>query len=108
MVEGGIQRRDSLRVQYDDQADTYRAKVDSENQSLVNAITSTVATATDTQFTELPTLFDTIDPDILDGLLTNKSHRSTDTEIAIEFHYAGCLVTADSHGNIIVRSNSMP
>jgi hypothetical protein len=56
------------------------------------ATVSAVAEAKDADPMELPPLFDSINPDDLDGLVTGANH---DTDLSITFEYAGCRVTID-------------
>ncbi len=55
-----------------------------------------VAEATDSDVSELPTLYDAIDPEGLDALVARMSNG------VVSFSYAGHEVTVDSDGSISV------
>lgn len=60
-----------------------------------------VATTTDRETTELPPLYDTLDPEALDALVD-----SLTVSASVEFVYSGCRVTVDAAGNISVDPRS--
>ncbi|RQG87779.1 hypothetical protein EA462_12965 [Natrarchaeobius halalkaliphilus] len=68
------------------------------------AVVQRVATATDRPATQLPPLYDAIDPEALDAVFRSGSTGSS--EIAIEFRYAGYRVTIDSTGQIEMEQAS--
>lgn len=63
-------------------------------------VVEAVATYSDTDELELPPLFDSIDPDALDGLIRSMSHGT------VSFVYAGQRITVTSRGEIRVEERS--
>lgn len=66
------------------------------------AIVETVASATGREPTDLPPLHRTVDPDVLDALLTGGSGR--DRDVRVSFEYDGVAVTAGSDGDLAIRA----
>jgi Halobacterial output domain 1 len=48
-----------------------------------------------------PALYDVIDPDALDALLTNRS--TTENVVSVSFDYAGYRITVDSNQTLTVK-----
>ena len=65
-----------------------------ERRTITERLTQRVANTTNSDPSELPVLYDHIDPDALDVLIK----RMSDGEIS--FTYAGCEVTVESDGSI--------
>lgn len=59
-----------------------------------------VATYTGTDALELPPLYDTIDPDVLDTCITQME------EVDLSFEYAGVAVTVESTGTVRLGEQS--
>jgi Halobacterial output domain 1 len=70
------------------------------NESITQDIVREVATRTDVQPTELPPLYDFIDPDALDTVV-----RSTDSDLELSFRFAGYRVTVEGDESIRVRQD---
>jgi hypothetical protein len=93
-------------VEYHETDRSYRTSFQAGNESVVNAITSTVAAATERDPFALPALYHTIDPDALVSILRSRDTETQKADVIIEFQYAGCLLKADCHGTLTVRSSS--
>lgn len=63
-----------------------------------------VATATDQSILELPTLYDTIDPEALDAVVDSAGPESSPLEI--RFTYAGHRVTVDGDGAVTIEPST--
>lgn len=68
------------------------------------AIIDAVATHADVDKTELPPLYETIDPDSLDGLVTHWTNGASQSEGCIRFQYYGCTVNLYSDGQIVIEA----
>ncbi len=66
----------------------------SPSELVVRAVSDTLGAAP----TEIPPLFETLDPDALDALI----EHATDTAVTIAFEYAGLQVTVDADGTVSV------
>lgn len=69
----------------------------SMGEPVAERIVQAVADSTDDDALELPPLYDTIDPEALDALVT----RISDGEVS--FNYAGQRVTVQSDGTVVVE-----
>jgi hypothetical protein len=72
------------------------------SESVTSAIVQQVATATDTEVTQLPSLYDRIDPDALEAIV--ESTGASATSLSIAFEYAGHHVTVTGDGTVHVGS----
>lgn len=63
-------------------------------------VVEAVAAATDTVPSRLPTLYEAVDPDALDALVASLYERGRGT---VRFDLAGCQVTVDATGTVVVR-----
>ncbi|EMA59365.1 hypothetical protein C469_12071 [Halorubrum lipolyticum DSM 21995] len=79
---------------------TVRAAWD-DSGSPSTAVVEAVATATGRDPLEMPPLYDTLDVDALDGLLT-ADRTGDDGTVAVSFRYDGAYVWVDSGGAIEV------
>lgn len=70
-----------------------------ETRTVAERVVQAVATTTDTDPLELPTLYDAVDPDALASLVEGMS----DGEVV--FAYAGCEVTVTYDGGICAERN---
>lgn len=68
--------------------------------TLSEAVISSVAAHKGIEATELPPLYDVLDPDALDALFETSSGRA---DGAVTFVYAGCTVECASDGSVDVR-----
>jgi len=69
-------------------------EADSPSQFIVQRI----AEATDREVTQLPPLYDTVDPDALDDLLS--SIDNDNSSFSIKFSYAGQQVSIEAGGSV--------
>jgi len=61
-----------------------------------------VATVTNREATKLPPLYDTIDPDILDAVVSSVAENSS--SLTVQFAYAGQQVTVNGEGTVHISS----
>lgn len=81
-----------------DDPDSCCHQVESE-QSMSAAIVQRVAAFTDRAATSLPPLFNTVDPDALDALFTDRFNGT------LTFEYAGCQVRVAGDSSVTVCPN---
>lgn len=68
----------------------FSTRADGQRGDLPSMATiETVATATDTEIDKLPPLYDVVDPDALDDLLSDPTRK----DVSVSFAYAGCDIT---------------
>ena len=82
---------------------TYTAQIE-QSERMVSAIVSGVAACRGCEFTDLPPLYDVVDPEAVDQVFTSfpgSRHRSNDERIV--FTYAGCEIVIDGGGELTVR-----
>lgn len=72
------------------------------------SVVTAVARAHGVHPTDLPPLFDTIDPEALDALVTHHVERSSRTDLVVTFVYEGCEVTVHGDGEIVVSKLETP
>lgn len=71
-------------------------------QLVTERVVQSVASHTDTDPMELPPLNESIDPDVLNGFLSDGSQAS------IRFEYAGCDIIVRGDGSVDVTDDAMP
>lgn len=69
-------------------------------------VVTAVAEQADVPPTELPPLFDAIDPDALDDLFSHSTDHPLAVPSRVSFRYAGSTVTVFSDGDIKVTDTS--
>lgn len=67
------------------------------------AIVRSVAAVSNMEPADLPPLYDITDPDALDRILTHDSPAEEDGLVHMSFLYAGCDVTIDQRGTVMVE-----
>ena len=77
---------------------TVEAPVDSISSTIVRR----VAAHTEKDPIELPPLYETIDPDALDEVMTSGS--AAGSSVSVRFTYAGLYVTATAEGTVELQS----
>lgn len=79
--------------------------MDSATDPVSMRVVEAVARSRGTHFTELPSLYETVDPDALDALFSKRSDGLPPGENGVEvsFTYAGCEVIVGSNGEVDVR-----
>ncbi|PSQ15693.1 hypothetical protein BRD00_13630 [Halobacteriales archaeon QS_8_69_26] len=89
-----------------DETEPYTARIDHDrSERMVSAIVSRVAARTGRGVTDLPPLYNVVDPEALEQVLASplgSRHRSNDERIA--FTYAGCEIVIDGDDELTVRS----
>ena len=83
--------------------ETYTAQID-QSERMVSAIVFGVAACTDREVTDLPPLYDVVDPEALEQVFTSplgSRRRSNDERIV--FTYAGCEIVIDGGDELTAR-----
>ena len=75
----------------------------SENETATVAVIDTVAAVTGTRPTDLPPLYEAVDPDALDSLFESFERRSSET-LRVEFSYHGVTVVVRDGLEVSVRT----
>ena len=86
-----------------DETEPYTARID-QSERMVSAIVSGVAACTGRGVTDLPPLYDVVDPQALERMVASPlgfRHRSNDERIV--FTYAGCEVVIDGGDELTAR-----
>ena len=98
---GEIDAREAL--DYHAETNTYQARIDGRNESVVLEVVAAVATVSNTPPLELPPLYDDIDPDAFDALveLTGPGAAMGNTLVALT--YDGYEVLVHGDGVIFIR-----
>lgn len=68
------------------------------------AVVEAVATWRDVDITELPPLYDAIDPDALDNLVAHWDRGRTHPDRQIRFEYDGVTVLLDGDGQLAIET----
>ncbi len=85
-------------------AQTHRFTHDPQEQSIVVSIIRAVASVSGVDpLSVKPRLYDVVDPDALETLL---SADSTGSDVRISFPFGSCAVTVTAAGTIIVRDDA--
>jgi hypothetical protein len=85
----------------DTPAETYRAVHDwSENRALSTTVVLAVRRVLETPETELPPLYEHVDPDALDSLFASINSEQVRADGRLTFPYAGLLVAIEADGAI--------
>lgn len=66
-----------------------------------------VASVLNVDVLELPPLYESVDPDALDGLFANHDGLSRTRTGTVSFAYAGCTVFVDADGTVTVREGGV-
>lgn len=85
------------------ESESLRTRRDWEESSPLGAVIQSVAVATGQDPMSLPTLNEVIDPDALDALCRHRNGTDSDDIIQVSFTYAGCEVTVESDGTVMVQ-----
>ena len=88
-----------------DETEPYTARIDhDQSERMVSAIVSGVAACTGRGVTDLPPLYDVVDPEALTQVLSSPlgSRRHPNDE-QIVFTYSGCEVMVDGDDELTVR-----
>ena len=87
--------------EYHDDERAYRVIYSQDIGSPSSAVVSAVAVASDTDPLEMDSLYETVDTDALDSLVTPRRDAVGDLHITFEYH--GYEVTASSYGDLKVK-----
>ena len=88
-----------------DETEPYTARID-QSERMVSTIVSGVVACTDRGVTDLPPLYNVVDPEALEQVFTSppgSRRRSNDERIV--FTYAGCEIVIDGGDELTVRSH---
>lgn len=97
-----IEQNDS--VQYNSETDSYRVSFDNEpDESISQAVISTVAVVSETNPVELPPLYSVIDSENLKKVITPTTPGPPQTDIHVSFPYYGHKITVHRYGIITVQ-----
>jgi len=93
-------RRDQTAAVRTDGGHDYEAD---EDESFSEAVIRSVSAVRGVDPTELPPLYDTIDPDGLDELFGPTVQGKSRSGARVQFTYAGCEVTVFSSGRVLIE-----
>ncbi|MFD1647546.1 HalOD1 output domain-containing protein [Haloarchaeobius litoreus] len=93
-------------LQYQRESDCFLYTVDHGRWSMCEAVVSSVAAATGRDPLGLPQLYDAIDPDALDALLSPAPDPGNDRSVSVSFEYADCRVSIEGESRIRVRATA--
>ncbi|XVH33594.1 HalOD1 output domain-containing protein (plasmid) [Haloferacaceae archaeon DSL9] len=81
---------------YDGTTGRYRTAF-TDGESISTNVVLSVSAVVGTEPTQLPGLYETLDPNALDSLFT-----TSETRAEVTFSYAGCIVTVRNDGSILI------
>jgi len=94
---------------YDPRTDTYHAHHDwSGDASIGTTIVNVVAALDGVGFEECEPVYDVIDPDALDAVLTPTNDRSARAPVQVQFSYREHMITVNSTGDIVIDTLEAP
>lgn len=98
---------DSLDLQFNPETGTYRTSYDWERkESLSTTLLVSVEAITDLSPTDLPPLYEYVDPDALHSLFEPRAETAHNRDAgSITFPYAGFFVTVHADGVITLRGS---
>lgn len=73
-----------------------------DTEPVSEAVVSAVADAKDVSTVDLPPLYDVIDPDALEAVVTSMTRRPGEPAGRVEFSYSGFEVTVTGDGDVSV------
>ena len=86
-----------------DKTGPYTAQID-QSERMVSAIVSGVAACTGRGVTDLPPLYNVVDPEALEQMFTSpRGSRRRSNDERIVFTYAGCEIVIDGDNELTVR-----
>lgn len=91
-------------LEYEPKTDTYRIGYDAGTTPPSLAVVSALDSLSDGGFDDVP-LYDVIDPDALDRLLSPSESAETADRRSVSFSTRGFRITVSSRGYLEVRSN---
>jgi len=93
------------KIEYDAQTDTYRTAFDGRSESVSTVVTSLVASVSDTDLLDLPSLYSIVDPDALDALMNPASSGNSFGDTCVTFTLDDHDVAVHSYGVVTVRGS---
>jgi hypothetical protein len=91
-------------IEVDIASNSYRAQYDYETTTPSMAVVDLVHTITDEPPTELPPLYDAVDPEALNALVGRSAGKSG--QCTVTFSYRTLLITVRDDGEVVVRPRS--
>ena len=89
-------------VEFHKETGTYRTEFDFHTRLPSEAVITAVAEARDLAETDLPSLYDSIDPDGLNALFVSSSVEGPRRDGTVTFAYADCEISVHGHGTVEV------
>jgi len=77
---------------------------ESTEPAVSTRVVQRVATSTNQEVAQLPALYDTIDPDALDAIISSVSTNTS--SLTIRFSYSGCQITINGSGEVSVEERN--
>jgi hypothetical protein len=94
---------------YDPRTDTYHAHHDwSDTATIGTTIVNAVVALDGVALDECEPVYDVVDPDALDAVLTPTTGRSARAPVQVQFSYHGYMITVDSTGEIVIEAPDAP
>lgn len=90
-------------IEYDREANEFRARFDSSAGSPSTTVVSVVAAITGDEFDQLDSLYEAVDPEALDRLLTDPADDQYEGDRSVRFTYHGFEIRIQSYGTVRVR-----
>ncbi|WP_231188737.1 HalOD1 output domain-containing protein [Haladaptatus sp. DYF46] len=93
-----------------EESNQFQAFYNWEDTSPSAAVIDTVAFAAHRELSDLPLLYEVVEPEALDKLITslNAARVSQDPKLSISFAYANCAVTIKCDGEVCVLPSTHP
>lgn len=86
-----------------DKDDVFQVEYDWSNISPSTAVAETIAVVVDRDPTSLDPLYEWVEPDALDSIMSSNEAGSTDQNIVISFTFYDLSITVDAQGEVVVR-----
>lgn len=93
-------------MQYHPESGSFHYPPEQDRWSMSEAVISAVAVATDREPIALPPLYEAIDPDALDALVSPLTVHPERGTVTVSFEWADCLVVIEEQTKIRVRASS--
>lgn len=85
--------------------DEIRAEFDWSAMAPSMAVVETLAIASNREPTIIDPLYDSIDPDALDMLVSSDGNSAPGAELSVRFTHGGHNVTVDASGTVVIRQD---
>lgn len=93
-------------LQYHAESGSFHYPPEQDRWSMSEAVVSAVAVATDRDPIELPPLYEAIDPDALDALVSPLTVHAERGTVTVSFEWADCHVVIEEQSKIRIRASS--